>query len=170
MQSFLVLVLVSSLLVPAIAADKSDVRTSDPVAEEPKEKEESVLKVVPLITSSPLLGTGVGAALSYLYRADEDSSKSQLRVGGQYSDTESYNVFFNNNLFFGNNKYLSATLGSYSSVNNEFPAEEGGDVEYNVESYDQRERRVHLRDAESSILRPASSRCGLFTHTPTKVV
>lgn len=60
--------------------------------------EESALRIVPLITSSPLMGAGLGAAVSYLYdTGDGDSSKSQMRVGGQYSNTESYNIFVNNN-------------------------------------------------------------------------
>ena len=47
------------------------------------EKKEKPLRFVPLITSTPLTGTGVGAAASYLYKTGEDSATSELQVGGQ---------------------------------------------------------------------------------------
>lgn len=47
-------------------------------------KTEKALRVVPLITSSPLMGFGAGFAVSYLYNTDAwISSKSQLQIGGQ---------------------------------------------------------------------------------------
>jgi len=39
------------------------------------EKKEKPLRFVPLITSTPLTSTGVGAAASYLYKMGEDSAK-----------------------------------------------------------------------------------------------
>ena len=127
-------ILLAAISISAIAGE-ADLKTEDAkVLEEASQKKDSALKIVPLITSSPLLGTGVGAAASYLYSTDgENSSKSQLKIGGQYSNTESYNLFAANNAFFRNNSIISTTLASYSSVNNEF-ATAGDDAEYNVSS------------------------------------
>ncbi len=44
------------------------------------EKKEKPLRFVPLITSTPLTGTGVGAAASYLYKMGEDSAKNTGRT------------------------------------------------------------------------------------------
>ena len=97
-----------------------------------KEESESNFKVVPLLTSSPLLGAGVGGAISYLYDTGEGaSSKSQLRVGGQYSNTKSYNLFVNNNAYFLDNRIISTTVASFAHINNEFQAE-GESIEYNA--------------------------------------
>jgi hypothetical protein len=60
---------------------------------------EKALRIVPLLTSTPLTGTGVGLSASYLYQLDE-SSKSQLQIGGQYSNTDSVTLFVRNNSFF----------------------------------------------------------------------
>ena len=69
-----------------------------------QEETEKALRFVPLLTSSPLLGLGAGAAASYLYdTGDDDSSKSQLEIGGQYSSTKSYVIFANNKAFFKDN-------------------------------------------------------------------
>lgn len=101
-------------------------------SEESEPKQERALRIVPLITSSPLLGTGVGAAVSYLYViGDSGSSKSQLSAGGQYSNTESYNVFANNTAWFRGNSVVSNTLTSLSSINNEFVSDDE-DVAYNA--------------------------------------
>jgi hypothetical protein len=122
------LILTPTLLQAQDVQDTKDINTSI----KPSGIEESALKIVPLITSSPLLGTGIGAAASYLYSTDgEHSSKSQLKIGGQYSNTKSYNLFADNIAYFRNNSIISKTLGSYSSVNNEFDS--GGEsAEYNV--------------------------------------
>ncbi len=97
-------------------------------------KTEKPFKIVPLITSSPLMGFGFGAAASYLYTTDEGvSSKSQLQIGGQYSNTDSYSVFLKNNAWFKDNKILSSTVITYSGINNEFISE-GEDVAYNVKT------------------------------------
>lgn len=95
-------------------------------------KTEKAIKVVPLITSSPLMGFGFGFAATGLYNTDEGvSSKSQLRIGGQYSNTKSYSTFLNNNAWFKNNSILSNTAITHSGINNEFTSE-GEDVAYNV--------------------------------------
>jgi len=78
------------------------------------------------------LGLGAGAAASYLYdTGDDDSSKSQLEMGGQYSSTKSYVIFANNKAFFKDNSIRSNTLSSFSSINNEFTSD-GEEVSYNV--------------------------------------
>ena len=95
-------------------------------------KTEKAFKIVPLVTSSPLMGFGAGLAVSYLYNTDDEiSSKSQLQIGGQYSNTNSYNVFLKNNTWFNGNKILSSTNATYSSINNEFNSY-GEDVAYNI--------------------------------------
>ncbi len=95
---------------------------------------EKSLKIVPLLTSSPLLGFGAGAAVSFLYATDQDiSSKSQLQVGGQYSVTNSYNVFVNNNAWFKQNKILSISTFSLAGINNEFKIDTSN-VAYNSSS------------------------------------
>jgi hypothetical protein len=106
--------------------------TSVLAADEPKSKDEKAVRVVPLLTSSPLMGIGAGAAISYLYDVgNTDSSKSQLSAGGQYSNTASYNIFVNNTSFMNNNSIISRTLTSLASINNEFPSDDT-DIEYNT--------------------------------------
>lgn len=93
---------------------------------------EKAFRIVPLITSSPLLGFGVGAAVSFLYDTDSgQSSKSQLSFGGQYSVTGSLTLFANNRAFLKGDRIRSNTLTSFASINNEFSSG-GQDVSYNV--------------------------------------
>lgn len=78
------------------------------------------------------MGFGFGAAATYLYSTDGNiSSKSQLQAGGQYSNTESFNLFVRNNAWFKDNKTFSSTIITYSDINNEFTSD-GSDVAYNV--------------------------------------
>ncbi len=105
--------------------------TTDSFAQDSTKTEKS-FKIVPLITSSPLMGFGFGAAISYLYTTDDGgSSRSQLQIGGQYSNTDSYSLFLKNNAWFNNNRILSTTVITYSGINNEFTSD-GNDVAYNV--------------------------------------
>jgi outer membrane protein assembly factor BamA len=98
-------------------------------------RRERAVAVVPLITSSPLMGFGVGLATSYVYTTGPgNSSKSQLQVGGQYSTTHSYSAFVRNNAWFKDNGILSTTTILYSGINNEFESE-GKDVAYNINSF-----------------------------------
>ncbi len=83
-------------------------------------EEEKALRIVPLITSTPLTGTGVGLSTSYLYQLDEHSSKSQLQVGGKYSNTDSITVFIRNNAFYRNNDIISNTAILPAKTNSEF--------------------------------------------------
>jgi hypothetical protein len=95
---------------------------------------ESPLKFVPLITSTPLAGTGVGAAASYLYRVDEDASMSQLQTGGQYTNTDSTNFFIRNNAFLAADKIISNTGLSLAKTNSEFDEAGGENVRYQFKS------------------------------------
>jgi len=99
------------------------------------EPEEKALRFVPLLTSTPLTGTGVGLATSYLYRLDEDSSKSQLQVGGQYSNTSSVTLFIRNNAFFRNNDIISNTAILPAKTNSEFDGEDGEEIKYQIRSF-----------------------------------
>jgi len=99
------------------------------------EPEEKALRFVPLLTSTPLTGTGVGLATSYLYRLDEDSSQSQLQVGGQYSNTSSVTLFIRNNAFFRNNGIISNTAILPAKTNSEFDDEDGEEVKYQIRSF-----------------------------------
>ena len=96
--------------------------------------DEASLRIVPLVTSTPLTGTGVGVSASYLYSLDDTASKSQLQVGGQYSNTESVTLFIRNNAFFKNNNIISNTAILPAKINSEFDGENGEDVEYEIKS------------------------------------
>ncbi len=120
MKQSLLYLIVCSLSLPLVASAQDSTKT------------EKALRIVPLLTSSPLLGLGAGAAASYLYdTGDDNSSKSQLEIGGQYSNTKSYVIFANNKAFFNDNSIRSNTLSSFSSINNEFTSD-GEAVSYNV--------------------------------------
>lgn len=100
--------------------------------ENKNQKKERAFAIVPLITSTPLMGVGVGVTTSYLYKGDtSNASKSQLRVGGQYTTTNSYSAFALNNLWLKDNKIRMLSTLNFSSVNNEFE-DEGREVEYNI--------------------------------------
>jgi hypothetical protein len=89
---------------------------------------------VPLITSTPLAGTGLGGAVSYLYKAGQDSSMSQMQAGAQYSNTDSITSFIKNSLFYDGNRRVSNTILLWSDINSEFPGSDGSQVEYNIKS------------------------------------
>jgi hypothetical protein len=98
------------------------------------EKEESPLRFVPLVTSTPLTGTGVGAAGSYLYKLDENSSMSQMQVGAQYSNTDSITTFIRNGAWLKANSINSSSGLLWSDINSEFDGDDGREVEYKTES------------------------------------
>lgn len=97
-------------------------------------KKESPLRFVPLLTSTPLTGTGVGAAASYLYKLDENSSMSQLQVGAQYSDTDSITTFVTNGAWLKANYINSGSRLLWSDINSEFDGDDGREVKYKIES------------------------------------
>jgi hypothetical protein len=98
------------------------------------EKKESPLRFVPLVTSTPLTGTGIGAAASYLYKVDDNSATSQLQVGGQYSNTESITTFIRNSAWLKANYIHSNSALLWSDINSEFDGDDGRQVEYKIES------------------------------------
>jgi len=102
--------------------------------EDSVEKKERPLRIVPLITSTPLTGTGVGAAASYLYTVGEGSATSQMQIGGQYSDTDSITTFIRNNAFLKANSLISNSAILWSDINSEFDGTDGRRVEYKIES------------------------------------
>ena len=99
-----------------------------------KQPEEKALRIVPLLTSTPLTGTGIGVSTSYLYRLDEESAKSQLQVGGQYSNTDSVTVFVRNNAFLKGNDIISNTALLPAKTNSEFDGGYAEDVKYQIKS------------------------------------
>lgn len=109
----------------AAADDGNDSSVSQP--------DEKALRVVPLVTSTPLTGTGVGLSTSYLYALDDESSKSQLQVGGQYSDTDSVTLFIRNNAFYRNNDIISNTAILPGKTNSEIDDDQG-EVKYQIKS------------------------------------
>jgi len=119
------LALVSALLAGLVLAEE------EAPAKEPTEK---ALRIVPLVTITPLTGTGLGFSSSYLYSLDEDSSKSQLQVGGQYSNTDSITLFIRNNAFFRGNDIISNTAILPAKTNSEFDGESGEEVRYQIKS------------------------------------
>jgi hypothetical protein len=112
------------------------VTTTGSAGEDASEAEpaEKALRIVPLLTSTPLTGTGVGLSTSYLYRMDEASSKSQLQMGGQYSNTDSLTLFVRNNAFFNGNAIISNTAILPAEINSEFDEEGGEEVHYKIKS------------------------------------
>lgn len=90
------------------------------------------MRVLPLLTSTPLTGTGLGIGLSYLYDQGESSSKSQLQMGGQYSNTESITLYFSNNAFLKNNTIISNTALLPSLINSKFKNQDKDQIEYQI--------------------------------------
>lgn len=86
------------------------------------------------MTVTPLTGAGLGFSSSYLYSANNNSSKSQLQVGGQYSNTDSITLFVRNNAFFKNNDIISNTAILPAKTNSEFDDADGEDVRYQIKS------------------------------------
>ena len=70
----------------------------------------TAFRVMPTISSNPTQGTGIGATAVAIYQVDKQSSPSQGILTGQYSDTDSYNVFAVNKMFFSSDKWQSNTV------------------------------------------------------------
>lgn len=123
-----------AVLIALVMAAPASVIAENKSQSESVEPTEKALRIVPLVTSTPLTGTGVGLSTSYLYATDKDSSKSQLQVGGQYSDTHSVTLFLRNNAFFKNNSIISNTAILPGKTNSEFDNDSGEEVRYKIES------------------------------------
>lgn len=120
------LVLPILLLTQAVMAEES-IDTNVSAVKEKK------FRIVPLVSSNPTTGTGVGVVSSYIYKLDPDSSPSQLMTGGQYTNTKSWSVFSTNNAFFKEDKYHSTTALFYSHNKSQFPvdfSQMGFDIDY----------------------------------------
>ena len=112
----------------------------------PADKSDVVYKFVPLLSSNPTAGTGVGGAATALYKVD-NSSPSQALVGGQYTDSKSYSVAALNRMYFDSDKWQSKTLAAYIYNNTSYSiADEllpslpptipsGSTIDFNVEIF-----------------------------------
>jgi hypothetical protein len=88
-------------------------------AQEPQ-KEQSSYKVVPIISTNPTAGTGAGVMGTIMYKADESSSPSQAIISAQYTDTDSYNLFLINKLFFDSDRWQSNSIYTHIFNNSSF--------------------------------------------------
>ena len=105
------------------------------------------VKGMPTLSSNPTSGTGVGATGVGIYKADKDSSPSQVILTGQYTNTDSWNLFLINKMFFGADKWQSNSLIGYLYTNNQnsipsdveipvgSPISPDDQIEYNVEIF-----------------------------------
>jgi hypothetical protein len=87
--------------------------------EEPQQNKSSY-KIVPVISSNPTAGTGAGIMGTLMYKADDASSPSQAIISAQYTDTESYNLFVLNKLFFNSDTWQSNTIYTHIFNNSSF--------------------------------------------------
>ena len=92
-----------------------------------KSFKEGSYKLVPLISSNPTSGTGVGGAVTYLYTLDPNSSPSQLLSGAQYTNTKSYSAFAKNDAYLYNDHLRSTTVFSYVHNKSQFEVDPGMD-------------------------------------------
>ncbi len=84
-------------------------------------------KIVPLISSNPTSGTGLGGAVTYLYNLDPDSSPSQLLSGAQYTNTKSWSAFAKNDAYLYGDKLRSITVLSVVHNKSQFDIPSNGD-------------------------------------------
>ncbi|HEB81380.1 MAG TPA: hypothetical protein ENJ11_00800 [Gammaproteobacteria bacterium] len=82
-------------------------------------------RAMPTLSSNPSSGTGVGAMLTGIYHADKASSPSQAILNGQYTNTDSYNLFAINKMFFDSDRWQSNTVAGmlYNNSGFDFPAD-----------------------------------------------
>jgi hypothetical protein len=83
-------------------------------------KEKSSYKIVPIVSSNPTAGTGAGVMGALMYKADEKSSPSQAIISAQYTDTDSYNLFIINKLFFDSDQWQSNSVYAHIFNNSSF--------------------------------------------------
>jgi hypothetical protein len=67
-------------------------------------------RAMPILSSNPTSGTGVGATGMMIYKVDPDSSPSQTILTGQYTSSKSYNAFAVNKMYFGGDDFQSNTV------------------------------------------------------------
>jgi len=95
--------LLMALSTPFLMAEQADIDMKESL-------KEGNYRIVPLISSNPTSGTGVGASVSYLYSLDPDSSPSQLLTGAQYTNTKSYSIFAKNDAYLYDDKFRSLSI------------------------------------------------------------
>jgi len=105
-----------------------------------------IYKLVPTLSSNPTSGTGAGIVGMGIYKADSQSSPSQLLLSAQYTNTDSYNTFLMNKMYFKRDLWQSNSfLGKiFNNSQHPFPADlpvlppaiDADDgIQYNVEIY-----------------------------------
>jgi len=88
--------------------------------EESSESNGITFRGMPTVSSNPTSGTGLGATGIMIYKVDPNSSPSQTILTGSYTNTNSYNIFAINKMFFGSDQWQSNTLVGYLFNNSEF--------------------------------------------------
>lgn len=81
---------------------------------------ESPWLLMPLISSSPKLGTSIGAMAGYLYKFDEDSPTSTFSVMGNYSSSDSVVMGVFTKTYFDHNQQRLVAGFIRGEVNNEY--------------------------------------------------
>ena len=126
-------------------AQESELSTDTEVSSE--NTDTFTLKGMPTLSSNPTSGTGIGATGVGIYKVDKDSSPSQVIVTGQYTNTDSWNLFLINKMFLDSDKWQSNSLAGYIYTNNEnsipsdidipigSPISPDDKIKYNVEIY-----------------------------------
>ena len=88
--------------------------------EEKKDDTGVTFRGMPTLSSNPTSGTGLGITGIMIYKVDPNSSPSQTILTGQYTNTDSYNLFAINKMFFANDQWQSNTLIGHLFNNSEF--------------------------------------------------
>ena len=95
--------------------------TSSINAQEEKTDDDGVtFRGMPTVSSNPTSGTGIGATGIMIYKVDPNSSPSQTILTGNYTNTNSYNIFAINKMFFGSDQWQSNTLLGHLFNNSKF--------------------------------------------------
>ena len=117
------------------------------------------LKAMPTLSSNPTSGTGVGVTGVGIYKVDEDSSPSQALIAAQYTNTESYNVFAVNRMFFDSDKWQSNSVLGYLYNNNQnsIPGDLEIDLPVGISPDDQIEYNVEIYVAYQQFLYEVSN-------------
>jgi len=110
----------------------------DPVSEA---KSETGVVVMPLPFSNPTIGTGLGAAVMYLYPVGENAPPSFTALGGLYTDTDTWGIGITQKTYLNNDKYrVNGTLVYYDAkvkffgVGND-PGSSGNSIQLNQVGY-----------------------------------
>lgn len=96
------------------------------------ESETTTFKIVPVVSSNPTAGSGVGFMGSLTYQADAQSSPSQAIVSAQYTNTDSYSLFVINKLFFAEDKWQSNSIYAHIYNRSSFSIDMPTDLPINV--------------------------------------